>query len=38
MYFSFDFGWYCVHFDITHEEQGDQAVGGLLNGQNLLTA
>ena len=22
MYFSFDFGWYSIHLDIVHEEQG----------------
>ena len=38
MYFSFDFDWYCVHFDITHEEHGNQTGGGLLNGQNLLSS
>ena len=38
MYLSFDFGWYRVHFDITHKEQGNQAGGGLLNGQNLLSS
>ena len=36
MYFSFDFGWYSIHFDIVHQEQGDR-VFFLLNGQNLLS-
>ena len=35
MYFSFDFGWYSIHLDIAHEEQG---VGFfLLDEQNLLS-
>ena len=32
IYFSFDFGWYSVHFDIVHQEQGS-----LLDRQNLLS-
>ena len=38
MYFKFDFGWYSIHLDIAHEEQGGGRVQGfLLNGQNLLS-
>ena len=37
MYFSFDFGWYSIHFDIVHQERGwGEGGGGGLNGQNLL--
>ena len=37
MYFSFDFGWYSIDFDIVHQERGWGGGGGvLLNGQNLL--
>ena len=32
MYFTFDFGWYSIHFHIVCQEQG-----GLLNGQNPLS-
>ena len=35
MYFTFDFGWYSIHFEIVREEQGGW--GHLLNGQNPLS-
>ena len=35
VYFSSDFGWYSIHFDIVHKNKGEGAF--LLNGQNLLS-
>ena len=35
VYFSSDFGWYSIHFDIVHKNTGEGAF--LLNGQNPLS-
>ena len=35
VYFSSDFGWYSIHFDIVRKNMGEGAF--LLNGQNPLS-
>ena len=35
VYFSSDFGWYSINFDIVHKNMGEGAF--LLNGQNPLS-
>ena len=36
MYFSFDFGWYSIHFNIARQEQGAREGDGVLNGKKSI--